>query len=343
MESNGSATFEKRGAVMSQNPVKITVVKDTVELKRKNQDWKKVSGTTEMRLGDQLRKKPGTGASVKVRCGNGTSGLPFSDGEEVNLNDICPSDPRGALDDAIPYTISPRSTLILTNQPTLRWNATTNAKNFKVTVRGRKLNWTTQVSRDQVCQHNICELVYPGEPPLQLEVSYILVIETDTNRSSAEITVAELGFKLIDEYKAEEVHKNAQQIEEQNLSAREKALEVADLFTDSNLAAEAITTLEALAKDEKSAAVYRQLGELYRWIGLPLEAEVQYQEAVKKAEVAADKLELAAAQAGLGEVCWILDKRDKARNLLEAAKAEYANLGDAQAVSKLETRLKEMK
>ncbi|MBD1932592.1 MULTISPECIES: tetratricopeptide repeat protein [Cyanophyceae] len=319
------------------NPAEITAFTGTVEIKRNGQQsWEQVSVGTKIVLGTLLRKK--SGATVKIRCGNGTPSEPVPDDLLVGLRYICPTQVMSPGDPRIPYIISPRDTLILTDTPILRWNAAADASSFTVTVRGRELEWAKQVSREEVCHDNRCEFVYPGEPPLQPDVSYKLVVEADTGRNSNEETA--LGFKLIDAEQAETVQALAQNIQEQDLSDLLKALALANLYADQNLVALAIETLEAFIKDVEAAgvfnqpaelsAVYTQLGELYRWIGLFREAEVQYQKLVALAEVE------------VGEVRWSLGKRKEAIDSLEKAKAIYEELRDKQRVSELEERLTEM-
>jgi hypothetical protein len=329
--------------MMSPNPPRVTAVTGTVKFKRINEAWRPVSTTTQLRQDHLLIRA--SNSSVTIICGNGNPGASFRANTPVGFSSICPSGTpvSDVINSAIPDIISPRSTQILNKQPTLRWYAAINAHNFKVTVRGQGLSWTTQVSREEACQGDICELVYPGDQPLQPEVSYKLVVETtDTNRSSEEITAPGLGFKLIDESKAQQVKEKTQRIQEENLSGQELALKLADLYVDFNLLAEAIATLEALPNEDKNAAVYYQLGELYHWIRLPLKAKAYYEEAVAKAEVALNKSELAAAQVGLGEANWTLGRKDEARIFLEAAKATYTELGDTDMVSYLEERLREI-
>ncbi|BAY80111.1 hypothetical protein NIES25_65990 (plasmid) [Nostoc linckia NIES-25] len=325
---------------MPPKPTKITKVSGTVELLRDGQqNWFKVSVGTEIRPGDYLRRKQG--ASVTVSCSDGREGTFLPEGVQKPLGYICPSGFRDATDSTIPYTISPRDTLILSKRPTLRWHAPDNVNRFRVTVRGQGLNWTKQVNRDKACQGDICQLVYPSdEPPLQLGITYVLVIETtDPNRSSE---APGLGFKLIDESKALEIQNLAQEIEQQELSTVEKALKLADIYEQNLLTAEAIAILEALPNEGKNAAVYRQLGQRYDLIGLPLEAKAYYEKAIAKAESVGDKSELAAAQLELGEVNWTLGKNQEAQNLLEAAKATYTELKNADMLSYLEERLREM-
>ena len=215
------------------------------------------------------------------------------------------------------------------------------ADSFTLTVRGRGLNWTTQLDEEAVCSEQTCEFTYPREIPLQPGTSYRLVIEANNGRSSAEETTAGLGFKLLEPTEAAEVDQSVRLIQEQNLSAISKALALTSVYTSYNLIAEAILTLESVPQAEKTAEVHRQLGDLYRQIGLPLEAEVQYREAIAKA--ANNPFELAAAQFGLGEVSYLLGRRDDAVRFLQAAKTEYERLGDVARANELEQRLAQVR
>ena len=305
-----------------------------------------VSRKASLRQGDLLRLEPG--AKITLSCPDGHAKTWTIEGT-TGLNQVCPPlrtviatrgiiTPRaGNLD--FPYIISPRATDLLTDRPLLRWNAAVGVNSFTVIVRGQGLNWTQEVSRTQSCRGQTCELTYPGSPPLQLGVSYKLVIEADNGRSSTEETIPGLGFNLLNTAKATEVNDIAQRIKAQNLPVLEEVLALADLYSYFNLNAEAIEILETLLKSKKTVEIYRQLGDLYRKIGLALEAEVQYLEAVQLAKASGNRAELAAALAGLGEVNWSLRRKDKALRLLKEAKREYEALGDVQRVSAIEESL----
>ncbi len=338
-------------AVMAQPKHMIVEATGKVELIKEDSSHSQPAFEgTEVRPGDLL--KPSPGVRVRIGCDDGiTNTVPA--GVTTGVNTICRQSlerdpiknifkPRPG-NSYIPYIISPRATLLLTDKPILRWNGATGANRFRVTVRGRGLNWTAEFDRDRVCQGNICEVVYPGDPPLQPGVGYKLVISTDTNRSSTEDTTPRLGFNLIDQGDAEEVKTIAQRIEKQDLSNQTKVLFLARRYADYNLIAEAIETLEKLPKDKKIAPVYRLLGDLYRRIALILEAEVQYLEAVELAKASENMAEFAAAKAGLGEVRYARGNGEEGIALLEEAKGIYEQLDDRQRVSELEERVEELK
>ena len=301
-----------------------------------------VSVGKKLHFGDTLTVSPG--ATVKVRCSNTQTKLVPNDGKPAAVNDICGSRKVRGVNFDIPYIISPLDTQILTDKPTLRWNRATGANSFTVTLHNGELKWTVEVSPEQVCQENVCKLTYPSDkPPLQPGVSYTLLVKANTkntNRSSAEDTPP--GFRRLDAQKAEEVETIAKQIKEENLPATAKTIKLADHYSEYNLIAEAIEILEGLPKDEKSVAVYRRIGDLYRWIGLIRKAEVAYNEAIELPQVAENTQELAAVKRGLGEVKFDLDDKNEAIRLLEEAKTDYEKLGDAQQVEELEKRIAEI-
>ncbi|NEO06887.1 tetratricopeptide repeat protein [Moorena sp. SIO3I8] len=321
-----------------------------VELKRQNSSYRPVSEGTELLPGDLL--KPASGVRVKVLCEDGnTRSVPA--GITTGINALCPPQrtrngsrpivrPR-PVDRYMPYIISPRATSLLTDKPILRWNDATDASRFMVTVRGRGLDWTEKFSREQVCQDGICKVVYPGSQPLQPGVSYKLEVKADTNRASTEDSTGGLGFKLIDSDKAKEIQVIARRIQEQDVPDQFKGLALAELYAKSDLTAEAIEILEGLENDQKIAESYRLLGDLYRRIGLVLEAEVPYLQAVELAKATDNLKEMAAAKAGLGEVQYARGNRQEGVSLLEEAKAIYQKFGDRKRVEELEKRLAELK
>lgn len=315
-------------------------------------EWKPLGGTQFNPVSRNMTLRPDSllrlnqGASVTVSCPDGHSN-PWTTEGTSGLNQICPParttsgqiiTPRNGTQD-IPYAILPRATEILTSQPTLRWNAATGANRFTLIVRGRGLRWTQSVERAEVCQVQICEFVYPGEPVLQPGVAYRFVIDADNGRSSSEESTFGLGFELLDAILATEVREIGDRINAQNLPDISKALAIANLYTSYNLIAEAIQTLEAIPDPERTTEVHRQLGDLYRQIGLSQEAEVQYLAATQQAEATHNSFELGAVQSGLGEVNLALGRRDAAVQLLQLAKEGYETLGDVEQVTRLKERL----
>lgn len=212
----------------------------------------------------------------------------------------------------IPYIISPRSTLLLSNRPVLRWQSVPSATSYTVRVSGPGVNWETEVSTTEV--------VYPGEPPLQpVEEGYLLTVESDNGKSPTKAT-----FGLLDENKVQRVRAAAERLVRQNLTDEAKTLALADLYVGQELIAESIDLLKAsAAKGSKTAAVYYTLGTLYAQVGLLDQAEENYLKAVELATTAKDIEGQAAAAAKLGEVYAVLGRSDKASQWLKVAQDRY--------------------
>jgi hypothetical protein len=324
-----------------------SITKGTVWLQKDGQSgFQPVSAGAELSPHDIL--KTSEDAVVTLKCRNGTEQT-VAKGTEIPVLRICTSPSlkprrlvnRSGLDPDIPYIISPLDTHILTDKPTLRWNLATGAKKFTVTVQNEELEWTVEVSREQVCQGNVCELVYPSDkPPLQPGVSYTLLVKADANHSSAED--APQKFTRLDAQKAEEVEIITKQIEEEDLPATAKKIKLSDYYADYKLIAEAIEILEELSKQEKSIPVYLRIGILYSSIGLVRKAEVAYNEAMELPQLAENTPEIAAVKVGLGEVKFALKKKQEAVGLLEKAKTDYEKLGDAEQIEELEKRIAEI-
>jgi len=317
-----------------------SITKGTVQRKRFGESvFQTVSAGTVLHDGDRLKTSPD--AVVTLKCGNTTEPT-VPKGTETPVRRLCIKPvTMGGTNPQIPFIISPLDTQILTDKPTLRWNRATGANSFTVTLHNGELEWTLEVKREQVCQGNVCELIYPeNKPGLQPGVSYTLVVKADTNRQSTEDISP--GFTTLSKEEAEEVRAIAKQIEAENLPAIEKRIKVAEYYADHNLIAEAIEILEGIAKTEKSIAVYLRIGVLYSSIGLIRKAEVAYNEAIELPKVAENTQELAAVKVGLGEVKFELNDKKEAVRLLEEAKADYEKLGDAQRVEELQERIDEI-
>ena len=245
---------------------------------------------------------------------------------------------RGGNDMSIPYIISPRRTQLLNNRPLLRWNETTEASSYHVQIKNTD---TDQTIWDETM--DVSAVTYPGEPPLEPNVTYLLIVVADNGTSSPDEGVPDLSFSLLDEHNAQNKWAGAVKLTELNLSAEAEAFVMAKLYAGHNLIAEAIEMLEILAEGgSQKAAVYRTLGDLYRHIGLNLLAEDRYLTAIQLTDVADDVEGLATAQAGLGEVYVALGKVDEAIKWLTEAKAGYDALGDTERTSELENRLAEL-
>lgn len=297
---------------------------------------------TKLYLGDLIQVPQGATALIQCavsgsrwRVPEGVSGLPNGCGL---VNDNHDDGGRPGSDDnylMIPFVISPRSTLLVNDKPTLRWNAVSNTSRYIVSVRDRRVGkgeiWTTEVSETEV--------VYPGTPPLEPGVNYLVIVTTDNGRSSKEDKEVGLGFRLIDKEESQRVLSNVEQIK-QELSGEAAELAVVHLYMTLDLKAEAIEMLEAIAeKGSETTAVYRLLGDLYWQVKLASLSENPYKKTVKLAEATQDIEVKAVAQARLAELYAVRGLWSEAISFGTAAKLDYETLGDTQKASELMQKL----
>ena len=312
-----------------------------VELKREQwEDYQQIGVGTELYPGDLLRVA--TGVKVRIRCANGIFWRVPADGDVWGVNNGCqpvPStrsdsigDPRPGNNRLIPYIISPRNTLLLTNKPTLRWSAVPGVTSYTVSISDQRVGkgtiWKTQVSGTEV--------VYPGDTPLEPEVDYLVIVEADDGSSSKEEELPGLGFKLLDRAQAQNVRDAVEAIARE-FSGEAKAIALASLYRENDLKAEAIETLKALAATgSKTSAIYRILGDLYRQLQLNELAEKRYLKAVELATTIEGK---AQAQVALAQGFAARRNWTEAIRYGEAALDGYERLGDAKQISELKKQL----
>jgi hypothetical protein len=323
----------------------IIEAKGEVLLKRKHwSEYRLTRVGAELYPGDLLQ--PASGARVLVQCANGKTIWSVPEGVISGATNGCPPQavpisrrpgdiipPRSSTNPLIPYIISPRRTLLLNPLPTLRWNAVPGALSYSVSLIGDEdVIWEEQVSETEV--------VYPGEPPLEPGVDYLLIVDADTGASSQEEEFPSLGFSLLDETEATVVRDSLKQLASLELADEALALATVNLYIGYDLKAEAIETLEALVKQgSQTATVHRTLGKLYQEVGLTRLALTRYLRAAELAAEVEDVEGQAAVAVGLGQVYQAVADSEAARRWLTQAGDGYAALGDRQRVSELEEQL----
>lgn len=220
----------------------------------------------------------------------------------------------GGSDPSIPYIISPRHTLLLNEVPTLRWNKVPDANSYVVRImKGSEIHWQEEVSGTEV--------VYPGVPPLEPEVDYLLTVETDNGKSSLDGGEAQLGFKLLNEEATQAVREAAVKIAS-DLADEAKVMILAQRYSYFNLRVDAIKILEALVeRGSQTAAVYQLLGKVYAASGLNLLAEELYVKAIALASDSQDLEVLMEAQAELAGVKIMFGKENEQEQLSNQAQA----------------------
>ncbi|MDJ0577227.1 MAG: DUF928 domain-containing protein [Xenococcaceae cyanobacterium MO_234.B1] len=249
-------------------------------------NFRPVQVGTKVNVGDRLQVA--TGVEAIVRCGDNTlwrllTGNPYPVTYGCSNNPLLlrigkqSDNAPGGHNSAIPYVISPRRTFVRSDRVKLRWNPVAEASSYSVRLvrqRDRAVLWEQEVKGT--------EIDYPGKPSLEPGEEYLLVIESNNGKSSQLDEGANLsGFKRLSPDEVQQVEAERKTLAQQELSQEAKALALADIYIREELLYEAIATLESLAKTKsKMIAVYQNLGDLYRYVGLNSLAESRYQQAI---------------------------------------------------------------
>ena len=355
----------QRGSAIAQTAY-INEIKGKVELKRKTwSEFRAVSRVgTQLSDGDQLRRA--SSAVVIIACPNGKKQPVRIAEERLGLKQICPQwkvviskgpPPLisiGGVNAQIPYLISPRRTLLLSNTPTLRWHPVPGATQYTVQVITPKGTvWQTQVKEPQV--------TYPSQPALQPGIPYSVVIQTNTGKSSQSETSTGTEFILLQGTEAKAVQAEVQQLLQGDLSDEVKALKLAAYYRNYRvpqssayglsektangyrLSAEAIAALETLiTQGKRSPLIYRTLGDLYLQTGVMNPAENAYLREIENIQSFEDLEEWSLSLYGLGELYEVSQNLQQALIFYTQAKAGFALLRDerAEALSRAIARLR---
>ncbi|NEP40785.1 MAG: tetratricopeptide repeat protein [Okeania sp. SIO2H7] len=211
------------------------------------------------------------------------------------------------------------------NRPNLSWEPEAGAESYFVSI-------TDFSGIILELETGDTQIIYPEDkPPLEPDKDYTLTVETligDTAKSG------EVNFRLLGEEEAEKIEAAAAEIRNQNnLTAEEKVVKIAEMYEDKRLYSEAIALLNnSLNEGKVSPEIYQTLGKVYREAGLSFLAETPYQEALELAE---DKNAIAEAQVGLARVNISLENWEEAISWLEKARANYREINNRELAAQL--------
>ncbi|MBE9001080.1 tetratricopeptide repeat protein [Nostoc sp. LEGE 12447] len=342
--------------------------------REKRTEWIPVRQYIDLYQGDQIL--PDRGVRVYVKCPPDYRNLVLvKAGVPSGLGSICISwanqDTRGSqaeetiggIDPSIPYLITPRHSLLLTATPLIRWNKVSGAKEYTVEVTDPTgLMWRTKTRETQ--------LVYAGKP-LKPGVSYSIVVQTDTGKSSeddaapnAQKKAANLGFRILRKSEAALVQVKVAKISPTPLDNEASALTVADFYSNYvlpqsviqaynlsantfetySLTSDAIAILESLLQQGKqSLLIYRTLGDLYWQTGLIRPAEANYLKAISLVQGLEDLEDWTLAQYSLGQLYAAIDNPKQAVEYYSQARLGYIFLGDSTLAEVLQRRIDRFK
>ncbi len=225
---------------------------------------------------DYLKVSP-QGTAI-ILCRNGAKWQVPNDNQPYQIGDYCPAsssdqiqerpwwqlvrdglfgtlpnsltNPRG--NEAIshlPYIITPRNTMILSDRPTIIWNLVPSSATYTVQLLGDNLLWVVETDTNS--------LPYPTEESsLTPELDYYLTVTTDKNLSSTEENT--IRIQVLNTPEKEALQTALNDLKQENLSPQAREILQASLYSHFGLYAQMITTLESyLNKYEKSALAYQ--------------------------------------------------------------------------------------
>jgi hypothetical protein len=232
----------------------------------------------------------------------------------VKINALCQAPPNsyigdsdvrffiGGLDKALPYIISPRYTLIQTNQPILQWNSVEGATNYSVSVltdRSTKPVCTIQkivadpMTSTMKIPFEYCRQSDSNKYQLEEGLFYRVVVTTSAMVSSEQESVDKsdyrseyrgvegIEFRLISTKIKDNINEAISTLNQNIEDNQEKQLSIAAVYASYNLYSEAISVLENSVEKPSTPSVYIQLGDYYALSGLLLRAEYSYCQAEK--------------------------------------------------------------
>lgn len=227
------------------------------------------------------------------------------------------------LDPNIPQILSPRNTALLTTQPHLRWSVFPNASRYTVTLE----NDYSEVIWGPV-EVQGTEITDSGDLPLVAGLTYTLTVTADTG------DIATSQFTLLNDTQRQKV------IELLAMQPQETAAVIPPqlyIYIHNRLFADAIDTLETeIAKGNRSAAIYLELGQLYFGIDLPFKAEQAYLASIDLAIAENNLNGQALAHVRLGQLYRKTDNSAAAIEQFSQAKMLYEQTGESDLAAEVE-------
>jgi hypothetical protein len=270
-----------------------------------------------------------------------------------NLTEGCPKPPEAVLKHGPelilatrsapttrgPYVVSPRLTRVWPERLQLHWRGVPGATRYL--VRLIRTSGTEEVVWEQ--EVSTTEVLYPG-PPLEPHRVYNYKVAVQAvDGPSARVTGEGLGFTPLSAAECTQVEEARHKLQGLSLPREARALALAMLYTSYELRAEAMQTLDTVARaGSRTVAVHTTLGHLARRMHLFHEAEAYYTKASQLAGTSKDIESRATIQEGLGLVYSALDEIAPARERFKQAQKYYEQLGDKPRLAELARHLQRL-
>ncbi len=194
---------------------------------------------------------------------------------------------HGVQDPSMPYLLAPRLGKVSSPTPTVRWNAVSGVRRYRIRLvgqRNRNVLWASNVEASRITLPAHLNLV-PGE-------MYRVVVEADNGTSSRmEPCSAGLSFSVLPSDAAKELENKLAKIRSQRGSEappKDLALREADELLLKDLKMEAFDLLKQHEQKNTSLQGQFLLGKLANSLGLNLMAHAYFSQAAKLATQADD-------------------------------------------------------
>jgi tetratricopeptide (TPR) repeat protein len=186
-------------------------------------------------------------------------------------------------------------------------------------------------------------LRYPDDAPsLQPGTPYYVVVTDGNGRSSEEekdASALDLSFVLMGDAEIADLNSLLAQVNGLAINDLAKALLISEIYHARSLRTDAIAQLQSTMPTVMSPAVQQRLADLYLAVGLYLEAEQAFNDAVDAYRTLGDIAGEAYSLAGLGLARRGLLQDGAAIQDLETAAALYQQLNDLGAYEQTQERL----
>jgi hypothetical protein len=360
--------------VIAQSARIYSITGGKVQLQReRRKGWSPIGKGAELRVGDKLWPEPRARVIVsclpKARKERVPPGVPAAIGGKI-CGDLVvriikgpqAAEILGGVDAMIPYLISPRHSLVLSDSPLLRWNPVAGATQYQLEVNdASRTVWKTQTQATR--------LVYAGEP-LQPGVAYSVKITANIGKSSQEdklpkqpLPASQLDFRILRPAEAAQIRQSIEAITATSPTDIADVLAISQIYADytipeSTIAAynfspetyatyslthDAISLLEsAIQQGQTSPLIYRTLGELYWKIGLANLAIGNYQQAINRVRAPEDLEDWTLTHHNSGYIHEVLDNHQLALQHYRQARAGYWFLDDPRQAKDLQTRINQL-
>ena len=233
----------------------------------------------------------------------------------------------GSQDSNLPYLISPRNTGVLPNQPLqLTWNPVSGATAYEVTINDlSRTVWATRVTEPS--------LVFTDIDSLQRGFPYSITIEATIEDSDQPRTAPDssdlVTLHVLDDEAVQGLTAKLAQLDSLRLNGEAHTLALAYLYESYKLYQMALDAIaEEIAVGTQNVAIYQLQGDLYRQIGLELNAQTSYKKALELALINGDLSQQAELQEQIGKIALGLQDYGLAISYLTAAEVSYRQFLD---------------